>query len=60
MSRGRFVARLPCARADTLTASGTGLPSAAGQGRPMKWVAITEHAADQRAKLADKARQFVS
>jgi hypothetical protein len=59
--RGRFVVKLPRARADTLIASGTGLPFDASKGRPMKeWVAIAEHAAGQWTKLADKARQFVS
>ena len=61
VSRGRFVVKLPRAPTDTLIASGTGLPFDAGKGRPMKeWVAIAEHAADQRTKLADKARRFVS
>jgi len=61
VSRGRFVVKLPPARADTLIASGTGLPFDGDKGRPMKeWVAIAEHAADQWTKLAAKARQFVS
>jgi hypothetical protein len=48
VSRGRFVVKLPPARADTLIASRTGLPFDAGKGQPMKeWVAIAEHAADQ-------------
>jgi hypothetical protein len=61
VSRGRFVVKLPRARADTLIASRTYLPFDASKGRPMKErVAIAEHAAAQWTKLAAKARQFVS
>jgi TfoX/Sxy family transcriptional regulator of competence genes len=57
--KGRFVAKLPKARVDALTASGRGAPFDPGHGRLMKeWVAIGEGDADWL-DLAKEAYRFV-
>jgi hypothetical protein len=59
LARGRFVAKLPKNRVDTLVRAGTGAHFDPGHGRLMKeWIAVREGRADWIA-LAKEAYRFV-
>jgi hypothetical protein len=61
LSKGELVVKLPAARVDELIASGTGTRFDPGHGRLMKeWVVVPPRHADEWAKLAGEARQFVA